>query len=285
MINSLQRPLNCNTLFLSDIHLGYKDCKADFLLDLLNQVDCKTLFLIGDIVDLWAMKSSIHWPASHQRVLQKLIQMASDGTRIVYVPGNHDSPMRDFVDSRIMDVEIHMEYTHTTADGKKLLLVHGDQFDSAVICGPLQKIIGYCSYSILLRINGINNRVRRWLRLPYWSLAYYIKNKVKNARSAIEKFERAAAAEAHKRGLDGIVCGHIHQPEMRHYGDTLYCNDGDWLESCTALVENVDGSLELLHWGDYKQAIKTEPAANDNYSLVSTLPMRSKSRELRIANK
>ena len=274
MPNRLQRPLAFNTLFLSDIHLGYKDCKADFLLDLLNKAQCKTLYLVGDIVDLWAMKSSIHWPRSHQRVLQKLIQMAAGDTRVIYVPGNHDSLMRDFVESNVMNIEIHMEYKHTTANGKKLLLVHGDQFDSAVICGPLQRLVGYCSYSLLLLINGANNKIRRWCRLPYWSLAYYIKNKVKNARAAIEKFERAAATEAAKRGFDGIVCGHIHQPEMRHYGDTLYCNDGDWLESCTALVEHFDGSLELLHWGDHKQAIKSEPAANDDYALIASLPVR-----------
>ena len=273
MLNTLQRPLKFSTVFLSDVHLGYKNCKADFLLNFLNQVECENLYLIGDIVDLWAMKSSIHWPKSHHRVLQALMRKAAEGVKVVYVPGNHDSPMRDFVDSNLMDVEIRMEYSHTTADGKKLLLVHGDQFDSAVIGGPLQRLVGYCSYSLLLKLNGLCNRVRSWCRLPYWSLAYYIKNKVKNARLAIEKFERAAAAEARKRGFDGIVCGHIHQPEIRHFEGTLYCNDGDWLESCTALVENQNGSLELLHWGDHQQAVKTEPAANDDFALVTTLPL------------
>ena len=274
-MNSLQRPLQFNTLFLSDIHLGDKSCKAEYLLSLLNQVSCKTLYLVGDIIDLWVMKSGIHWPANHQKVLDRLTQMAEGGTKVIYVPGNHDDPMRKYTGSKLLGVEVHREYVHTTADNRRLLLLHGDEFDSAIIFSPLQRLVGYCSYSLLLAINGINNRVRRWLKLPYWSLAYYIKNKVGNARRAIETFEKAAAEEAARRGFDGIVCGHIHQPEIRHYGDTLYCNDGDWLESCTALVENRDGSLELLHWADYQQTVKAEPAANDEHAVIASLPLRA----------
>lgn len=273
MINNLQRPLRYSTVFLSDIHLGCKDCKADFLLDFLTQVECDNLYLIGDIVDLWAMKNSIHWPQSHHKVLQQITRKAANGTKVIYIPGNHDSLLRDFVESELMGVEIHMEYTHTTADNRKFLLVHGDQFDSAVIYSRMRKLIGYCSYSLLLGLNGISSRVRRWFGLPYWSLACYIKNKVKNARTAIETYEEAAAAEAKKRGFDGIVCGHIHQPEIRHIDGVLYCNDGDWLESCTAMVEMPDGYLELLHWGDRQQAVKKEPAANDNCAPIAMLPL------------
>ena len=252
-----------NTIWLSDIHLGYRGCKASFLLDFLDSTDCKVLYLVGDIIDFWAMKRSFNWPASHQRVLSVILEKARTGTRVVYIPGNHDALAREIAGHRLLDIEIRSESIHTTAMGKRMLVVHGDQFDHVVRCNRLEHWVGDWSYELLLWLNRCGNGLRRCLKLPYWSLAYYIKNRVKNARQAIDAFERAAAAECHSRGLDGIVCGHIHQPEMRYISSKLYCNDGDWVESCTALVEHVDGQLELVHWGDLRQPLRRESAADN----------------------
>ncbi|MFA5493576.1 MAG: UDP-2,3-diacylglucosamine diphosphatase [Porticoccaceae bacterium] len=257
------RNLHLNSVWLSDIHLGYKGCRAEFLLDFLTHTRADVIYLVGDVVDFWAMKRQFFWPESHQAVLRKLLELASGGTRVVYIPGNHDEYSHELCGSTLLNVEILGEAVHTTASGKRLLLVHGDQFDHAVRCGALHRIAGDLSYDLLLFLNRWSNRLRGWLGLPYWSLAYYVKNRVKNARAAINAFEAAAADEARRRGLDGIVCGHIHQPEIRVIDGVLYCNDGDWIESCTALVEHRDGHLELLHWGDLQQALKCDQAAND----------------------
>jgi UDP-2,3-diacylglucosamine pyrophosphatase LpxH len=236
--------------------------RAEFLLDFLESTQCDVLYLIGDIVDLWALKRSFYWPSSHQAVLRRIIAKAAEGTRVVYVPGNHDMLVRDIAARQFLDIEVATEAVHTTADGRRLLLIHGDQFDHVVLCSRLNRWVGNASYSLLLALNQLANGVRRRLRLPYWSLAYYVKNRVSNARAAIETFERAAVHEARRRGFDGVVCGHIHQPELRVIDDLLYCNDGDWVESCTALVEHRSGRLELVHWGDLQQPLKCEHAAS-----------------------
>lgn len=255
--------LNLNAVWLSDLHLGYKGCRAEFLLDFLNRTKADVIYLVGDVVDFWAMKRHFIWPASHHAVLKRLIDLAASGTRVVYIPGNHDEFSRELCGHRLLNIEIADEWIHTTAQGKRLLLVHGDQFDYAVRCSRLHHFVGDMSYNLLLFLNRWGNRMRSWCGLPYWSLAYYIKNRVRNARSAIDAFERAAAQEARHRGLDGIICGHIHQPEIRTIDDVLYCNDGDWIESCTALVEHRNGRLELFHWGDLQQALKCDRAANE----------------------
>lgn len=260
-------PLTCsplNAIWLSDIHLGYKGCKAGFLLDFLDSTRCDVLYLVGDIIDFWAMKRSFFWPDSHQQVLSAILDKARNGTRVVYIPGNHDALSHQIAGQRLLDIEIRSELIHTTAQGKRLLMVHGDQFDDAVRCSCLDRWLGDWSYDVLLWLNRWSNGLRRCLKLPYWSLAYYIKNRVKNARQAIDSFEQAAARECHGRDVDGIVCGHIHQPEMRYINGKLYCNDGDWVESCTALVEHADGQLELVHWGDLRQPLRRESVANDN---------------------
>lgn len=255
--------LSFNSIWLSDIHLGYKGCRAEFLLDFLNKTRADVIYLVGDVIDFWAMKRSFIWPESHHAVLRKLLELAATSTRVVYIPGNHDEYSRDLCGSTLLNVEILREGVHTSASGKRLLMVHGDQFDHAVRCGPLQHLAGELGYDFLLFLNRWSNRLRGSLGLPYWSLAYYIKNRVKNARAAINAFETAAAWEALRQGVDGIICGHIHQPEIRTIDGVLYCNDGDWIESCTALVEHRDGHLELLHWGDLQQALKCDRAAND----------------------
>lgn len=255
--------LICNSIWLSDIHLGYKGCRADFLLDFLAHTRADVIYLVGDVIDFWAMGRHFSWPDSHQAVIRRLLDLAASGTRLVYIPGNHDELSRELCGNTLLNVEICSEAVHTTATGKRMLMVHGDQFDQAVRCSLIHRLAGDISYDFLLFLNRWGNRVRRRLGLPYWSLAYYIKNRVKNARAAIHAFETAAAGEARRRGFDGIVCGHIHQPEIRTIDGVLYCNDGDWIESCTALVEYRDGHLELLHWGDLQQALKCDRAAND----------------------
>jgi len=267
---ALKRPFNA--VWLSDIHLGYKDCKADFVLDFLERNPAKVIYLVGDVIDFWAMKRQFMWPPSHHAVLKKLMSLAEAGTRVVYIPGNHDDPCRDYCGRRILNIEIQREAVHKTAAGKRFLMVHGDEFDHAVRCNRLHRLMGDMGYQLLLFLNRWSNRFRSRLGLPYWSLAYYIKNRVHNARLAIRAFEEAAAAEARRRGLDGIICGHIHQPEIRTIDDILYCNDGDWVESCTALVEHHSGRIELMHWGDLQQALKSDQAANDEAPKPLRLP-------------
>ncbi|MCK9503128.1 MAG: UDP-2,3-diacylglucosamine diphosphatase [Porticoccaceae bacterium] len=268
--SATNRPLNA--VWLSDIHLGYKGCRAEFVLDFLNKNPAKVIYLVGDVIDFWALKRQFMWPESHHAVIKKLLALAASGTRVVYIPGNHDDHCRDLCSQVLLNVEVHREIIHRTAEGKRLLVVHGDEFDHAVRCNRLHKLAGNLGYDLLLFINRWSNRVRGWLGLPYWSLAYYIKNRVTNALTAIRAFEHAAAAEARRRNLDGIVCGHIHQPEIRTIDGVLYCNDGDWIESCTALVEQNTGRLELIHWGDLQQALKCDQAANDDHPRPLRLP-------------
>ena len=239
-----------NTLWLSDVHLGHKDCKADFLIDLLTTVETDTIFLVGDIVDFWALSKQVYWPGSHHKVIQLLIEKAAAGCKVIYIPGNHDDPLRDYCGMTLAGVEIHQEYYHTTADGKRLLLVHGDMFDAAVHISPFISVIGDHAYSLCAFLNRWFNRIRGRFGFPYWSLATYLKTHIKKAAAAIERFRDAAINEAKQQGVDGIVCGHIHHAEMREEQGVLYCNDGDWVESCTVLVEHPDGRLELLDWAE-----------------------------------
>lgn len=239
-------PIDCKTVWLSDIHLGAKDCQVDYLLQFLNTVQCDELYLLGDIVDLWAMKKRFWWPPSHYEVIQVLFKKAQQGTRIVYIPGNHDAPMREYVSSLLGRVEIMEEAIYTTAAGKKLLLVHGDCFDEHIRIGRLGQFVGDFAYPFLLWTNRYILKLRSLMGYGHWSLASYVKNRIKNARAAIDTYENAAIAEAKRRQLDGIICGHIHQPDLKVKDGVMYCNDGDWVEHCTALVEGQDGKLQLL---------------------------------------
>ncbi len=255
--------LQMRTVWLSDIHLGYKDCKATYLLDFLQRVQCETLYLLGDVVDFWALRRQLCWPAAHYDVLRRIFDMARNGTRVVYVPGNHDETMRDYIGHCLGPVEILRETLHVTADGRSLLLFHGDCLDGHIRLGPVARLFGDAAYDALLFVNRWTNRLRRRLGLDYWSLAAYLKTRVRNAREAIEIFEHAAVAEARRRGLDGVVCGHIHKAEMRMVDGLLYCNDGDWVESCTALVEDASGRLDILHWSEQCHSIRQLAASND----------------------
>lgn len=243
-----QSTFTCRTLWLSDIHLGNRDCHADYLLNFLQHVRCERLYLVGDIIDMLAMKQRVHWPQSHTRVLQHFYRLANDGVEVIYIPGNHDLPMRQYHNGMLLNVQLYRHCIHTTEKGKRLLVVHGDEFDHAVLYRAMNRLIGDYAYGLMVLLNRSLHRIRRLFGLPYWSLANYLKENIAQARNTIEAFEEAAAAEAHQRRLDGVVCGHIHRPQLRTIDGMLYCNDGDWTESCSALVEHTDGELELLDW-------------------------------------
>lgn len=236
------------TVWLSDIHLGCKDCKAEYLLDFLTHNKIDTLYLVGDIVDMWAMSRQFLWPKSHNVLFHTLISLSSKGTRVIYLPGNHDEPVQKYDGMMFGDIEIHREYIHTTLAGKKLLLLHGDQFDQEVCFGAFHSWIGDKLYDLLLFLNRWYNRARNMLGFPYWSLAGYIKSRVKGANEAIDRYKQACIARAREMGLDGVVCGHIHHPEIDEQQGITYCNDGDWIENCSALTENSQGELQLVYW-------------------------------------
>ncbi|MFA9461711.1 UDP-2,3-diacylglucosamine diphosphatase [Thiohalorhabdus sp. Cl-TMA] len=245
------------TIWISDVHLGFKGCQAEFLLDFLQSTTCDQLFLVGDIIDFWKMKSGIHWPQSHNDVVREVLGKAKRDTQVTLVPGNHDELLRDFDETELGNVHIRRQAVHTTDDGRRLLIMHGDEFDSVVQCSKLVALLGAHVYDTLIRLNRYVNWVRRKFGFPYWSLANYLKHKVKNAVNYISNFEHAIAHEARKQGADGLVCGHIHRAEITPINGVLYCNCGDWVESCTALVEGDGGDLQILHWGDEKQALKS----------------------------
>jgi UDP-2,3-diacylglucosamine pyrophosphatase LpxH len=240
------------TIWLSDIHLGTPGCKADFLVDFLRHNESDRLYLVGDIVDGWRLSRSWFWNQSHNDVVQKLLRKARKGTEVIYVPGNHDEMLRDYLDLHFGGVYVTGEAVHETADGRKLLVIHGDAFDGIVRYARWLAFLGDHAYSLALWTNGWFNRARRALGLPYWSLSAWLKHKVKNAVKYIGDFETALAHEARRRGLDGVVCGHIHKAEIREIEGVAYMNDGDWVESCTALVEDFDGSFRILHWAQVR---------------------------------
>ena len=241
-------PTPVRALFISDVHLGTPGCQALALLDCLKAYPSDHLYLLGDIIDGWQLRRRWYWPQSHNDVVQKILKRARKGCRVVFVPGNHDEFARHFTDHHFGGVEVLHDAVHTTADGRRLWLTHGDHFDGVIRCAKWLAHVGDNLYELTLRLNRHFNSARARLGLPYWSLSQYLKHKVKTAVSYVNQFEEAVAAEARARGLDGVVCGHIHRPEMRDIHGTLYCNDGDWVESLSALVEHHDGRLELVHW-------------------------------------
>lgn len=252
-MNAEGHPNRYRTIWISDIHLGTPGCKAEFLLDFLRNTESDTLYLVGDIIDGWRLRRGWYWPQPHNDIVQKVLRKARKGTRVVFIPGNHDSFVRDYIDFHFGDIEVADEIVHQTADGRRLLVVHGDQFDGIVNYAKWLAFLGDWAYDLALKINRLFNRVRELLGFPYWSLSGYLKHKVKNAVRFIANFEDAMAEAARHRNADGVVCGHIHHAEMRDIGGVLYCNDGDWVESCTALAEHPDGRLEILRWVDMRR--------------------------------
>ena len=244
------------TVFISDVHLGFPGCSANFLLDFLRNVECEKIYLVGDIIDFLYMQKKMYWPQEHNDVIRTLLGKAKHGTQVIYVPGNHDEVLRGHNDTVFGNVLIKDEIIHTTADGKRFLVLHGDQFDSVVKYSRLMAIVGSNLYEGLLNANRLVNYIRSGLGLPYWSLATALKHKVKGAVNYISNFESAVSQMAKQKKVDGMICGHIHRPEIRNIDDVLYCNCGDWVESCTALIENQDGSLEILYWAEEFEFIK-----------------------------
>jgi len=240
-------------IWISDIHLGTRGCQAEQLLDFLKHTESEYLYLVGDIIDLWRMRRSWAWRQAHNDVIQKLLRKARKGTKVMFIPGNHDEMFREFLNADFGQIEIRPEHVHVTRKGERFLVIHGDEFDAVVTYAKWLAILGDWTYNALLSLNTVYNDIRRRFGYPYWSLSAYLKHKAKRAVEFIGRFEEALATEAARRGVDGVICGHIHKAEMRRIGDILYCNDGDWVESCTALVEHLDGSLEILHWAEVRQ--------------------------------
>lgn len=240
--------LRYRTIWISDVHLGTKGCQAELLLDFLKHTESDTLYLVGDIIDGWRLKSSWYWPQTHNDVVQKILRKARKGTRVVFIPGNHDEFARPFINHQFGGIDIERHIMHRTADGRRLLVMHGDELDAVVKSAKWLALAGDWAYRVALVANVYYNWARKKLGYDYWSLSAYLKYKVKNAVAHIGKFEESVAGYARDRGADGVVCGHIHHPEMRVVDGILYVNDGDWVESCTALVEHEDGRLQLLRW-------------------------------------
>jgi len=252
-VNFIDPTRRFRSIWISDIHLGTRGCKNEFLLDFLKHTDSEYLYLVGDIVDGWRMRRSWYWAQSHNDVVQKLLRKARKGTQVYYIPGNHDEWLRDYFEMRFGGVTVLPEVVHETADGRRLLVLHGDAYDGVVRHARWLAVLGDWAYNLMLAINYWFNVARRKLGYPYWSLSAYLKGKVKNAVEYVSRFEAAVADAAAKRGVDGVVCGHVHKAEIRPMNGVLYCNDGDWVESCTALVEHFDGRLEIVHWAEKRQ--------------------------------
>ncbi len=240
--------LRFRAIFISDVHLGTPGCQANHLLDFLRHTESRDLYLVGDIIDGWQLKRRWYWNQAHNDVIQKVLRKARKGTRVTYVAGNHDEAMRHFLGLSFGGIDIVDETVHATADGKRMLVIHGDLFDAVVQGAKWLAHLGDALYMLSLRLNRWFNHARVKLGLPYWSLAQFLKHRVKNAVSYITQFEDALAHEARRRGFDGVICGHIHKAEIRDIGGIRYCNDGDWVESLTALVELESGELKIIDW-------------------------------------
>ena len=240
--------LRFRAIFLSDIHLGTASCQAERLLEFLRHTDSEQLYLVGDVIDGWQLRRRWYWHQSHNDVVQKVLRKVRKGTRVTYVAGNHDEAMRHFLGLAFGGIEIRAEAEHVTADGRRLLVIHGDLFDAVVQQAKWLAHVGDALYHVALKLNRWVNHWRAKLGFPYWSLAQFLKHRVKNAVGYIGKFEEALAHEARRRAFDGVVCGHIHKAEIRDIGGILYCNDGDWVESLTALVELESGELRIIDW-------------------------------------
>jgi len=256
------------TIWISDVHLGTKGCNAELLIDFLDSTDSETMYLVGDIIDGWRLKKKFYWPAAHNDIVWRILKRAKRGTRIVYIPGNHDEVVRPFCGMNFGDVEIRRAAFHDTADGRRLMVLHGDEFDTIMLTHRWLAFVGDTAYHLMMSLNGWVNKARKAMGMPYWSLSKAAKHKVKNAVEFISKYEEIVARAAGERGVDGVVCGHIHTAEHRifqHNGrDIEDWNDGDWVEGCIALVEHFDGRMEILHW-------PSEIAARDAADMASDM--------------
>lgn len=249
-------------IFISDVHLGTRACQADRLLAFLREYESDHVYLLGDIVDFWAMNRSIQWAPSHNTVVQKVLRRARHGAEVIFIPGNHDEALREYAGVSFGDIRIESDWVHVAADGRKYWLIHGDEYDQVTRHHRWVAVLGDVAYNALVRINLFISRLRRLFRRPgYWSLAGYAKQKVKKAASFIFDFEDAIVHAARQRGMDGVICGHIHWPADRDVGGVRYLNCGDWVDTCSAVVEYLDGRIEVVRWGDMALADEALAAA------------------------
>ncbi len=237
------------SVFVSDVHLGTRACQAERLLAFLRDYPADHLYLVGDIVDFWAMRREVRWTAAQNTVVQKILKRARHGEKVTFIPGNHDEALREHVGITFGDIRIERECVHEAADGKRYLVLHGDEFDQVTCHHRWIAVLGDVAYTWLVRVNVWLSWVRRKLGIAgYWSLAGYAKRKVKLAVSFVGDFEASVVRAVRERGLDGVICGHIHVAALRDVDGITYVNCGDWVDSCTAIVEHHDGRLELVEW-------------------------------------
>lgn len=258
------------TLFISDVHLGSRAAKAEFLIDFLRHHEAETIFLIGDIVDGWRLRRTWHWPQAHNDVVQKILRQARKGVSVTYIAGNHDEFLRMFQGTHFGGIEVTDRAVHEAADGKRYLVIHGDQFDTVVVNARWLAYLGDRAYEFAMFANRVVARVRRVLGLPYWSLSSWAKVKVKQAVNFIGAFQDVLTEEARREEVDGVICGHIHHAAIETFGDVRYINTGDWVESCTAVVEHFDGRMEIVHW----PFVKDQPTSNPDKLVPVVIDMR-----------
>jgi UDP-2,3-diacylglucosamine pyrophosphatase LpxH len=254
-------PCAVRSIFLSDIHLGTRACQAERLLSFLRHYESQYLYLVGDIVDFWAMSRGIHWSRQQNTFIQKVLKRARHGTRVIFVPGNHDEVLREYVGTSFGDIELVREHVHVAADGRRYAVLHGDEFDQVTRHHRWVAVLGDVAYNLLVRLNTWLSLARRTLGISgYWSLAGYAKRKVKSAVGFIYDFEDSVLRAVRDRGLNGVICGHIHSAAVREIDGLTYINCGDWVDSCTAIVEHHDGRMELVHWiAEPLQAAGSQP--------------------------
>ncbi len=248
------------TLFISDIHLGSKRSKTRALHQFLQNAETDTLVLLGDIIDIWSMKKRWHWPQQHTNIIRRLLTFAKKGTRVIYIPGNHDAIFREYDGLRFGEIEIKNEYQHQTADSRKIWVIHGDEFD--LFMRPSYRHLanlGDTVYRLMLAINQLNNHLRKWQGKAYWSLSEFLKTRTDGFLKIIGRYEQNLSFAAKQKGYDGIICGHIHHAAIKKINSVQYYNTGDWVESCTAIAEDYSGALELIRWQEESKTDETLP--------------------------
>lgn len=248
---TITRPLRFRSVFVSDTHLMARDSRAEVFSGFLDAIRCEQLYLVGDIMDLWYSRKNLYWPPVYNQIFRRILKLASSGTQVIYLPGNHDELFRKGTGFTFGNIQILEKAYHTTADGRRLLVIHGDQFDNVVKNHPWLTRLSIAAYSPLILINRIINAVRRMIGKPYWSFSGTIKRKVKQAVKFMNRFEVVLKNVAMHEGVQGVVCGHIHQPAKKQLGDILYLNSGDFIENCTAIIEDFEGNLEIIRVEEY----------------------------------
>ena len=269
--NKFDKIFNYRSIWISDFHLGTRGCQSELLLEFIKHTQSEKLYLVGDIIDGWALKNTWYWPQSHNDVVQKILRKARHGTEVFYISGNHDEVMRGFIPVNFGGVSILNQVIHETVDKKKYLVVHGDQFDGIIQCAKWLAMLGSITYDFLIYFNRYINFFRKKLGYEYWSLSNYLKFTVKNAVKFVSEYEKLVCNYAKQFKVEGIICGHIHHANMQSMNGIHYINDGDWVESCTALVEHFDGKLELINWTEKRKELFNETIDQnlENFKIAS----------------